>query len=307
MKKAAKITAIIALCCLVLGLGLYAAAAAITGRLAYKTEISLDTIGLVKETVVISESFQNIRIEDVECDLRLLPAEDGRVTVVYTDSDLYRHNVLVKDNTLIITAEDVGTFWDRLFMISTGKQEVTVYLPFSELDRVSLDTVSGDVEIPGDFAIRALSAGSTSGNIILSCAVSDRLTAETVSGNIRAADASPESAVLSSTSGNVTLERASLVSLCVDTVSGEIILTEVTVAEFTDLSSISGSVHLNHMDSASLSASTVSGAVTGTVPAVKNFQTDTTSGSVYVSESHSDAPRWEISTVSGNIHISVEP
>lgn len=306
MKKATKITLVIALCCLVLGIGLYAAAVALTGQFSYSADI-FDTTDSIIETKLVLEDFRSILIEDVECDLRLLPAEDGNVTVVYTDNNLYHHDLRVTDETLIITVRDVSTFWDHIFMVSTGKQEVTVYLPFSGLDRVSLDTVSGDVEIPEGFAIRTLSAGSTSGDISLTCAVSEQLTAGTVSGNIRLNGISPETMTLSSTSGNVTLEASCPVELFVDTVSGEILLSEVTAEEFTDLSSTSGGIHLNDADSAALSASTVSGDITGTVPSVKHFRTDTTSGSVYVSESHSDAPVWELSTVSGNIHITVAP
>lgn len=306
MKKATKITLTIALCFLAIGMVLYIAAIRATGQFGYNPG-ELDTVGTVTQTEFVEEFFHSIHITDVECDIHILPAEDGRVSVVYTDTDLYRHELQVRDGTLVITAKNTGSFWGQFFVIDTIEQEVTVYLPFSDLDELRLETVSGEVHIAPSFSVRTLSASSTSGNVEASCPVSETLNASSVSGNIHLSDTRPQSVNCSTTSGNISLERAEAANLFIDTVSGEVFLSEVTIAEFTDLSSVSGGIHLNHMDSSTLTASTVSGSITGTVPSVKCFDTDTTSGSIYVSDHTSDAPVWEISTVSGDIHITVNP
>lgn len=305
MRKGTKITLIIALCFLALGLVFYAVAIGVTGRFNYNP-IELDPTGAVTRTEVITESFRNIRVEDVECNIRLLPAEDGNVSVVCTDTSMYKHQILVRNDTLIITAEECGTFWDHLFQVSAGEQELTVFLPFPELDHLHLETVSGDVRISNDFSVLSLYAGSVSGNVELTCPVLDDLTVETVSGNIRLLEIAPQSLTCSTTSGITILEHTDTSELHIETVSGEVTLTDVTVSEFTDLSAVSGSIRLNNMDCGDLIAETVSGSITGTVPTVKCFETETVSGSIYISEHHSDAPLWSLSTTSGDIHIVIE-
>lgn len=287
MKKFAKIVLIIALSFLVLGIGLYAAAVGITGKFALSYKKAPDTTHSESKTETIRESFHSIRIDDIECDIRLVPAEGDQTMVEYTDSKLYRHHVQVKDGTLILTAEDISTFWDRFFVISRS-HEIVVHLPFSQLEALCIETVSGDIQVPNDFSIGYLTIDSTSGNAELACKVSGSVTIETVSGSI-------------------SLEHTAPNELFLETTSGEANLTAVTVGEFAALSTVSGNLHLNNVEAPFLLASTVSGHITGSTPTVKSFQTDTISGNVKLSEDHSDAPVWELSTVSGDIRITVSP
>lgn len=287
MKKASKIILIIALCFLVLGIGLYAAAVGMTGKLGLSYAQMQDTIHSESKSETIREPFQSIRINDVECDIRLVPAEGSDTVVEYADCNLYQHEIRVKDGTLIITAEDVSNFWDRFFVISRS-HEIIIHLPFSQLEELGIETVSGDIQVPSDFSIGFLSIGTTSGNVEIACPVSGSVTIETVSGSI-------------------TLEHTAPNELFLEATSGEVNLTAVTAGEFAELSTVSGNIQLNGVEAPSLLASTVSGNLTGTTPTVKSFQTDTTSGSVYLSDHQSDAPVWELTTVSGDIRMTVAP
>lgn len=287
MKKATKITLYIALGLVVLGLALYAAAIGITGRFNFAPGTP-DSTSTKEITQIITNPVHSIRITDVECSIQLLPAEDGNLTVTYTDTDNYRHTISVQDGTLIITAEETGNFWSRLFKFSTGDHTLTLFLPFEEFEKAELVTVSGSIQIPAQFTIRALSAGTISGDVDLSCQVLEELDVQT-------------------TSGNLILQQISPVKLDIETVSGEVTLSNVAVTEYAELSSVSGNIHLNDFDCPSLDAETVSGSVTGTVLSPKHIQAETTSGSVYISENRSDAPTWDIETVSGDIHLTISP
>lgn len=112
---------------------------------------------------------------------------------------------------------------------------------------------------------------------------------------------------LSNVSGNVILEQLTIGKLHLESVSGEVYMTDVNVTDLAELSTVSGSIHLDRFDCNKLDAESVSGNVTGTISSPKSIRTETMSGDVYVSENRSDAPKWDIHTISGNIHITVAP
>lgn len=289
MKKSTKILLFLALGFIILGLALYGAAIGVTGRFSLDV-LTFDSREPSAGTRVITESFHSIRITDVQCDIRFLPSEDETVTVAYTDTNRYRHDIRVENDTLIIAAQDTGTFWSRLFRMDLFQEEhtLTIFLPFREVHQVEAASISGGIRIPEEFTLHSLSARTVSGTIALNCQVLNDLDIE-------------------NTSGTITLENSFPAELSIETVSGEVILTDVTVSEFTELSSVSGNLLLNNFDCPSLNAETVSGTVTGSILSPKHVLTDTTSGSVYISENRSDAPKWEIETVSGDIHITIAP
>ena len=90
------------------------------------------------------------------------------------------------------------------------------------------------------------------------------------------------------------------------TTSGDISLKETVIDADIFIKSTSGEVSLESCDGSEITIKTISGDVEGSLRSVKNFITHTTSGDVYVPDSDSSASTCEITTTSGDIHITVD-
>lgn len=307
MKKATKITLWIACGMLILGLALYIAAVITTGQFGlYRQELLINAPeDLEMKTVAIQDSFQNIRVEELSCDVRIAPSPDGTCSVVYPTSKRYTHTAAVSGDTLTVRGTSVRSFMN-FFSIVLGTQEVVIYLPFDEIDDLFITSVSGDISVPEGFSIETLTVKSTSGDIALACQVSSSASVKTTSGEIELDHCNPQSLTCSSTSGDLSVNHVATGTLEISTVSGEIDLEDITADEEAHLSSTSGNIRFIQLESPYLSARTVSGDVYGTVPTAKDILTQTTSGNVKISGSQEGQSQWRITTTSGNIRVSVE-
>lgn len=307
MKKGTKIALGIALVCIGLGLILTLIAFSMDGYSLSDININrMDTVNTVIKTEQISDDFHSININDVQCDIRILPSTDSRCKVVYTDSDLCTHHIRVENYTLYIEAEDVGDFSDHLFVIQ-GSAEVTVYLPMDTLVELNLETVSGSIAVTPDFSLRSANLSTTSGEIDFTAQVSESLDAATTSGSIEISGTSQCEVDASSTSGDISLVNMEPASLSAATTTGDIELEDVVVSGQLNLSTASGDVELIQVDAHSAQIGTASGDIEGSILSPKQFETDTVSGDIRVENTHNAKDYWEVSTTSGCIELVIVP
>ncbi len=87
MKSTTKILIIIAVCCIGAGLIVFSAAIAVleNGRSVFKYEMS------EIKTVNVTELFDSIEINEIMCDIEVLPSYDGQCRVVYRDVGKFIH------------------------------------------------------------------------------------------------------------------------------------------------------------------------------------------------------------------------
>ena len=255
----------------------------------------------------VDEPFHSIEIRGVDCDVYLAYDQKGPCRVESTESDHILTEVHVKNGTLTITRKDDHPWYQRIGFWWTGGEsaQVNVYLPESAYDDLLIYTVSGDIHIPDDFAFETMEAHSTSGDITTQAGVSDGLDVQTVSGDIAASSvAGPVSA--ETTSGQIVLEGVSAEALTATTISGDIRLNGVTADGQAVLTTTSGDIRLADFDADSMEVSTISGNVTGTLLTAKNFQTNTTSGSITVPPSDRAAGSCDIKTTSGDVSLTIK-
>ena len=258
----------------------------------------------------LNDSFQNIVVDATECDVRLVYAP-GPCRVETLDSQWIQTQVEILtqagtgQSTLQITRKNTTPWW-RSFGIWWNNWPsdlaITVYLPENWYDTVDIHTVSGDVDIPAEFAFNRVAAKVTSGNISMLGWASDSMGLETVSGHIVAAGAAG-SVSAKTTSGRIELRDVTADVLTVQTVSGSVTLEQVTVSERARVDTTSGRIRLEDFDAGTMDIKTVSGSVTGTLLSPKNFQCKTVSGEVSVALQDPDAGLCKVETTSGNIHL----
>ena len=305
----------------------------------------LNSMEFSTKTYTLEEDFDNIFIDVSECDIVLIPAEDGKCVIECTDSDKIFHSVEVKDGELKIERTDNRKWYERFFGIYWGDMQITLKLPQYEYEKANIKCVSGDIIIPAGFTFSQADIINTSGDIEFAAAVKSDLTLDTVSGELLLENTEAGSVTAQSTSGDI--EFASLSSsgeiyaksvsgsiklssvnalgkMQVKSTSGAIKLTDVNCAELktenvsgrssfksviveNDLQakSVSGGMVFDRSDAANLDITSTSGSVKGSLLSEKVFITHSLSGAIDVPNRNSGGD-CRVETVSGSIKIEIE-
>lgn len=286
----------------------------------------MGTMEPVTNTYAVTDSFTNIRVWGAECDVRLIPSEDGACTVLCSETDRVTHTVTVKNGTLTIERTDDRKWYEHIGFTWSywGPIEVVVALPGHAYGDLDVRTASGKVEIPGDFSFDSAKVDGTSGDVRFTAAVDGELRLKTVSGDIQASGMRPETLTVTSTSGDITLDSIAVNaafasktvsgsqtvsdltcrSAAINTTSGDVTVSDLIASESLRMEGVSGRLSLTRCDADTLWLKTVSGDVTGTLRTEKVFVTNTTSGSVRVPGSTTGGA-CEVKTVSGDIRFDI--
>lgn len=239
------------------------------------------------KTFEVKEAFSDIRVEDAECNVRILRAADGKCKVVCPekqDGSIY-HTVTVSDGVLSVQRHDERK-WYQYIGVSFGIPDLEAYLPEKEYRQLSARSTAGSIQVEDRFTFESARLESTSGRVRMFSEVKKELKAETTSGRI----------VLSHIrSGEITARST----------AGKIELTDVIAEKNLYAKSISGGVALDGCDGGAIRIETTSGSVKGTLLSDKIFITDSTSGSVKVPRSFVGG-ECEITTTSGSIAIEIK-
>ena len=157
MSKTVKIWLIIASVLVVLGLVIFAGV-----MFAYDWDFSkLSTVTYKTNTYEVSKDFDDISINMDTTDITFVPTDDGVCRVVCHELEKVKHSVAVKDGLLTISTIDTRKWYDHIG-IYLGTLKMTVYLPNDKYNDISIETDTGDVLIPKDFAFDTLEiAGDT--------------------------------------------------------------------------------------------------------------------------------------------------
>lgn len=320
MKSAKKILLIVAVVSVAAGLLLCLGAFAAMGF----TFTRLNSLTFETRTYTVEEPFDDLLVEGAECDVRLLPSEDGSCRIVCRESDRIDHTVQVVNGCLTIERVDHRKWYEHIIGIYWGRMEVAIYLPESAYASLSVTSVSGNVEIPADFSFTEAKVQSTSGNIRFFASVENGLSAKTVSGDMNMRNVSPKSLRVQSTSGDITIASVHVAeeliaktvsgdldfsaidcgSLDANTTSGEVECSALRASGSLRIKTVSGDVELRGCDADTLWIKTTSGDVSGSLLTEKIFITDTTSGRVRVPPSASGG-KCEVTTTSGDIGLTI--
>jgi len=347
MKKTTKIILIVGLIAVAVGLILAGAAAGImfsSGIFDNTSEFynQMSTVEYVRNTYTTTESFENIDIDCAESDIMLVLSDEFTTSrVECSETDKITHRVEVRDNTLFITIEDERTWKDYISFMDIGTISATVYLPKSAFEKLSVDTASGDIDIPNTFTFSEAELDAASGDISFFAQIGHdavdgvQLTAETASGRIIIETRTiMEKLYVSTASGDISISNTAADDVNISTASGRIEAynlsagrynestsfiggkfrassssgdIKLSVCEFGECSveTASGDVKLDGVDADNYDINTASGDVKGTIRSYKNFITSTSSGDVNVPSSNPDNGECRISTASGDIDIRV--
>lgn len=296
MKKAKKIAIIVAVSMIAVGMISSVSALAVMDFDFTK----VDTMEWTTNTYTIEDDFENISIEGREAAVSLVPSEDGSCKVVCTENDKVYNEITVADNTLVIKRIDNSKWYDNIG-VTWEQIEITVYLPETEYEILSIDNTSGRLEVPADFTFAEAEVENSSGSTSFMAEVKGALMVENTSGGVyvgetnvgslsvkgssgsaEVASVNAESDVeVSTTSGRIDIADIECANLTVENSSGSIHVTSVTASGNMDVKGTSGSTHITEADvKGDVSTSASSGSLNLTDVECTNLTAGNTSGKI---------------------------
>ena len=257
----------------------------------------------VTNEYTVGEDFDRIAIHTKTADVRILPAKDGRASVICYEEESRKHAVSVKEGCLSIDVVN-GKKWYEHIGILFGTPTVTVYLPKEHYAALSVEGSTGAVtasDLTFDTVTLTLSTGSAT---LTDVRVKDAALKVTT-GKVTLTDVTAENAAIRVTTGKTAITRLTCQNLTSSGNTGDIRLEDVIAENKITLTRSTGDVTLLSSDAAELFIETDTGDVEGTLRSEKVFIVSTDTGDVDVPESTSGG-KCKITTDTGDIEIRIQ-
>ena len=284
----------------------------------------LSTVNYVTNTHSLNESFTDIAIQTDTAEILFALSEDDSCKVICHEQENSLHRVSIQDGTLRIHEEDERKWWDH-FGISFGSTRLTVYLPQSSYEMLTVDAGTGKVTLPRDFSFESMELNLSTGDVDTSASVSGIATVKATTGDISVNGITAGTLSVSVSTGRVTVSdvtcdrdvsigvstgKASVTDLtCANLTShgdtGDLTLSNVVASGSFDLERSTGSIRFEKCDVGQITAKTDTGSITGSLRSSKLFMVQSDTGRVNVPQSTTGG-KCVLTTDTGNIKITVE-
>ncbi|MBQ8440452.1 MAG: DUF4097 family beta strand repeat protein [Clostridia bacterium] len=300
MKKSVKIAILIASLLCVVGVAVCA-----TGLFKINFDFSqLNTQESQTKTYEITEDFENLSIQTETADVIFALSEDDSCRVVCQELAKVTHSVEVQNGTLVIKAEDSRRWYDHIGIVFDSLK-VTVYLPKTEYHNITVETDTGDVEMPGDFKFGETCVDTDTGDVFWGANVFGSLKIGTDTGDITLASmAVIKPLKIETDTGDICLDEVWAVSIQIESETGDVELCRTVASDSISVKTDTGDVEFDHSDAASIFVETDTGDVEGSLFSEKIFFTESDTGDIHVPHGTSGG-RCEIRTDTGDIEIEI--
>jgi DUF4097 and DUF4098 domain-containing protein YvlB len=250
-----------------------------------------------------TEDFDSIHMNLDTADVRFVLAEDGVCRVECMESEKLGYTVEAKDGVLNVSVKDNRKWYDYIGMFNFSRP-MTVYLPKTQYDRLSIDVSTGDVEIPDGLSFGKITLNGSTGDVSIGRVTVNSLDIEISTGEIALGGVRATNMTLKTSTGEISLTDVCVEdTLSVENSTGGVNLTDV-ISYRMKVECSTGDVELKRCDAVSIRIETSTGDVEGTLRSGKNFTTDSNTGDVDVPRD-SDGGVCEIFTDTGDIRITI--
>lgn len=284
----------------------------------------ISTIQYVTNTHTVKDDFTGICVETNTADVLFAISDDETCKVVCREQDKMQHSVEVQNGILQIHMVNTRK-WYEYIGISFGQPQITLYLPQSAYDSVTVDASTSDVALPRELTFENMQITVKTGDVSNFASVTQTGKIQTKTGKIWVEDIHAGALDLSVTTGHVTVRNVRcredvtvgvstgdtrLTDLTCKNLSstgstGDLSLTNVVANGKFSLERSTGDIHFTKCDAAEISVETSTGDVTGSLLSDKVYMTQTSTGRIDVPKTTTGG-KCEISTDTGNIKIQTE-
>jgi len=283
----------------------------------------LSNVVYVNKTYEITEAFESIDIDVNVTDIKFVVADDDKCTINCYETEKYFHQTSVNDGVLKIKMTDNRSLVDYLTP-SFSDLEMTVYLPESAYDKLTVKTDTGSVFVPKDFSFRSVEIEGDTSSISVEAQISHFVKLESDTGEIKLSDVKPETIDISTDTGDIfiknveaketvdiesdtgTVEITDLKceNFSAQTDTGEVILKNVVASKNMNIETDTGDVELDYCDGKEINIKSATGDITGTLQTKKIFYCKSASGDISVPESF-EGGKCTVKTSSGDIVLKI--
>ena len=163
---------------------------------------------LTTKTITVDEDFTSVFSEIHTTDIKLLPSQDGKCTVILHEKDTFSHAVEAKNNTLCITAPTERSWLEFLFGFQNPMLEI--YLPKAEYNSLDIDCSTGNIYVSDAFTFGIAEIEVSTGDIEFFASATGAVSLEATTGDISANGIRAESIEISTTTGDVVIKNATI-------------------------------------------------------------------------------------------------
>lgn len=274
-------------------------------------------------TYDIVDSFENIQIDTDTANITFALSDDAKSKVVCYEREKVYHSVSVSNGTLFIKTVDKRKWYDFI-QIDFRSPTITVYLPYEELNSLSINEGTGDVKIPENFSFNNIDISASTGDVNCRASASEKLRIKLSTGNILLENVTAGSLDLAVSTGKIeissiacegdislkvstgksVMENVSCKNLVSNGSTGDISLKNVIATEKFDIKRSTGDVRFVLCDAAEIYVRTGTGDVEGSFVSDKVVFATTDTGDVRIPHT-TVGGRCEITTGTGNIIVTI--
>ena len=228
----------------------------------------LDTEEYKTDTYNIEEDFNDIEIENDTADISFVLSESNNCKVVCYGQKYKKSSATVTDGVLKISSlYDTNKKWYDHIGINIKSQKITLYLPKSEFDSISVKESTGDIDIKN-------------------------LTANTLNIDV--------------STGEIKINNVLCQNFSSNGSTGDVILKNVKADNKISIKRSTGNVILRDCDGKNITVKTSTGDVKGTLLSGKKFTAKTSTGDVIIPPSSKNGESCKITTSTGDIKIKAK-
>ena len=252
----------------------------------------------------IDEPYKEISIKAETADIVFAVSEDSSYRVECYEQERVKHEVSVKDGTLMIAINDTRA-WHDYIGFNFGSPKITVYMPAGEYGALSIKLSTGNVEVSRDFCFDSIDISGSTGKITNFASAKGDVKLEVSTGKILVSNISAGSLDVKVSTGDANISSVRCKSFASDGSTGDIELEDVIAEERLTIKRNTGDISFDGCDAGELFIQTSTGNVEGSLLSEKIFIVDTDTGSKKVPSS-TVGGKCEIKTDTGNIKISIK-
>ncbi len=295
MKKSTKAWIITAVLLVTVGLVTFAAV-----MFVYHWDFTkLNTVEYVTTEQVMEERVRNVIINTGTSDVRIAHSDDDKCRLVFNERKDNQHTVTMNGITLVIETTEAEKWYDNIG-IDFGKPEITVYLPEEQYGRLQVKATTGDLTVPKGFRFDHTVVSLSTGDVNFSADYTWEFTVTTTTGDVNVNCPSAGEVYVSSSTGDVTISDMKCAGVVTEGGTGDAVLTNVRATQHMEAQRSTGNIVLESCDAPGVNARTSTGDVTGHLLSDKDFEVETTTGSVKVPDADS-AHKCVIITTTGDV------
>ena len=252
----------------------------------------------------IDEPYKEISIKAETADIVFAVSEDSSYRVECYEQERVKHEVSVKDGTLMIAINDTRA-WHDYIGFNFGFPKIIVYMPAGEYGALSIKLSTGNVEVSRDFCFDNIDISGSTGKITNFASAKGDVKLEVSTGKILVSNISAGSLDVKVSTGDANISSVRCKSFASDGSTGDIELEDVIAEERLTIKRNTGDISFDGCDAGELFIQTSTGNVEGSLLSEKIFIVDTDTGSKKVPSS-TVGGKCEIKTDTGNIKISIK-